>query len=96
MKLMGRDPHKFGHNGDIDLASIAEVSFPTNAVINYLPVAEIRERAAACHASQGGAQNSSGGLIARIRRRLGAKDLFMRAYPPAEKKIEHDLFDGIE
>ena len=96
MRLIGKDPHKFGRNGDIDLASIAEVSFPKNAVIDFLPVAEIREQAAACHASQGGTQITSGGLIGRIRRFFGSKDLFMRAYPPADRHIERDLFEGLE
>jgi LmbE family N-acetylglucosaminyl deacetylase len=96
MKLIGRDPHKFGRNGDIDLAEIASVSFPVNAVINFLPVAELREQAAACHASQGGTQITSGGLIGKIRRALSAKDQFMRAYPPATRHIEKDLFEGIE
>ncbi len=96
MRLMGRDPHKFGRNGDIDLAAIAEVSFPKNAVIDYRSVAEIRELAAACHASQGGTQITSGGLIGRIRRFFGSKDLFMRAYPTPTKRIERDLFEGIE
>ena len=96
MKFVGRDPHKFGRNGDIDLASIAEVSFPVNAVINYLPVVEIREAAAACHASQGGTQITGGGIIGRIRRAFGAKDQFMRAYPPATRHVERDLFESIE
>ena len=96
MRLMGKDPHKFGRNGDIDLASIAEVSFPVNAMINYYSVAEIRNAAAACHASQGGTQITSSGLIGRIRSVLGAKDPFMRAYPKPNRRIERDLFDGIE
>ncbi|MHC1740735.1 MAG: PIG-L deacetylase family protein [Anaerolineaceae bacterium] len=96
MKLLGKDPHKFGRNQDIDLAAIAEVSFPVNAVIHYLPVADLREKAAACHASQGGTQVTSGGIIGQIRRAFGAKDLFMRAYPPASRHVEKDLFEGIE
>ena len=97
MKLMGKDPSKFGRNGDIDLESIAKVSFPVNAVVNYFQVAEKKDRAAACHASQGGTQiTSGGGIIGKIRHFFGAKDQFMRAYPPADKFIEHDLFEGLE
>jgi LmbE family N-acetylglucosaminyl deacetylase len=96
MRIMGRDPHKFGRNGDIDLASIAEVSFPKNAVINFREVAEVREQAAACHASQGGTQITSGGLIGMIRRYFGSKDLFMRAFPQPDRHIEKDLFEGIK
>jgi LmbE family N-acetylglucosaminyl deacetylase len=95
MRMLGKDPHKFGRNGDIDLASIAEVSFPRNAVINYYSVAEIRNEAAAHHASQGGTQITSSGLIGRIRNLFGSKDLFMRAYPKPDKHIEHDLFEGV-
>ena len=97
MKIVGKDPHKFGRNGDIDLASIAEVSFPVNAVINYYPVAEIRNQAAACHASQGGTQITSGsGIIGMFRRFFGSKDQFMQAYPKPDRKIVHDLFEGID
>jgi LmbE family N-acetylglucosaminyl deacetylase len=97
MRLMGKDPSKFGRNGDIDLESIAKVSFPVNAVINYFSVADKKDRAAACHASQGGTQiTSGGGIIGRIRHFFGARDQFMRAYPPATKFREKDLFEGIE
>ena len=96
MRLLGRDPRKFGRNGDIDLEAIASVSFPTHARIDYRTVAEVRNQAAACHASQGGTQITSKGLIGRIRSFIGSKDLFMRAYPPPTRHIETDLFEGIE
>jgi len=97
MRLMGKDPHKFGRNGDIDLAAIVEVSFPVNAVINYYPVAEIRNQAAACHASQGGTQiTSGGGVIGMFRRFFGSKDQFMQAYPKPGRGVVHDLFEGID
>jgi LmbE family N-acetylglucosaminyl deacetylase len=96
MKLTGRDPHKFGRNGDIDLAAIAEVSFPINAVINYLPVAELRERAAACHASQGGTQMTGRSLVGTIRRFFDSKDTFMRVFPAPTKHVEKDLFEGMD
>ena len=96
MRLLGRDPRKFGRNGDIDLEAIASVSFPTNARIDYSAVAEVRDRAAACHASQGGTQITGKGLIGRLRSFLGSKDLFMRAYPTPTRHIEKDLFEGIE
>jgi LmbE family N-acetylglucosaminyl deacetylase len=96
MRLVGKNPHKFGRNQDIDLVSIAEVRFPIHAVIRYYPVAELRDRAAACHASQGGTQITSGGVIGRIRQFFGAKDPFMRAYPEPTRHIEKDLFEGLE
>jgi len=57
-------------------------------------VARARERAAACHASQGGSQMSKGfrGFIARVAN--GTTDTFMQAYPLVEKlkKVRKDLF----
>jgi N-acetyl-1-D-myo-inositol-2-amino-2-deoxy-alpha-D-glucopyranoside deacetylase len=95
MPLLGRNPHKFGHNGDIDLVSIAEVSFPTHASIDYAPVAEIRAQAAACHSSQGGVSMGRG-LQGWIMRLAGQRENFMRAYPEVvNRKIEKDLFEGV-
>lgn len=96
MPLVGRDPRKFGKNGDIDLKSIADADFPTHAVIDYRSVAEIRDQASACHASQGGQQMVKGPL-GKIRRLLGSKETFMRAIPPASSAVkEQDLFEGIQ
>jgi N-acetyl-1-D-myo-inositol-2-amino-2-deoxy-alpha-D-glucopyranoside deacetylase len=95
MRLFGKDPRKFGRNGDIDLVSIAEVSFPTHARIGYRAVAKIKDEAAACHASQGGPQMSSGWMGA-LRRLTASTDTFMQAFPPpASKKQVRDLFDGV-
>ena len=95
-RLIGRDPSKFGKNHDIDLASIAEIEFPTHALVDYRPVARIREEAAACHASQGG-QSMNRGLQGAVSRLFNRGDSYMRAYPEPEpgEPVEHDLFNGI-
>jgi len=94
MRLFGKDPHHFGKNRDIDIASLVAVKFPVNVRVNYREVARARERAAACHASQGGSQMSKGfrGFIARVAN--GTTDTFMQAYPLVEKrkKVRKDLF----
>ena len=96
MPLFGKDPHKFGKNGDIDLAAILETSFPVNARINYKKVAEIRDQASACHASQGG-DRSSGYLVTWLLRQISSYESFMRAVPePVRGHLERDLFEGIE
>jgi LmbE family N-acetylglucosaminyl deacetylase len=93
MKLFGKDPRKFGKNGDIDLQSIAEVRFPIDARVDYREVSDIRDKASACHASQGGARITSGAM-GFVRKIFGISDQYMRAYPPPGKK-EKDLFEGI-
>ena len=94
MKLFGRDPHKFGKNKDIDLAAIAEVDFPTNAVIDYRAVADIRDEAARCHASQASGSFTSG-IFGWLRRMLASKEMYMRAVPPPSTKVERDLFEDL-
>lgn len=95
LRLFGRDPRKFGQNGDIDLVSIAEVSFPTHAAIDYRSVAKLRDEASACHASQGGKQ-MTGGILGWVRRLFNSRDSFMQAYPPpTDKNIISDLFAGV-
>jgi N-acetyl-1-D-myo-inositol-2-amino-2-deoxy-alpha-D-glucopyranoside deacetylase len=96
LPVFGRDPHKWGKNGDIDLASLAIEDFPVHAEVDFSPVAKIRDEAAACHASQGGKDMSRGiqGMIFKLFRRT---ETYMRAYPqpkPGEKR-ENDLFEGL-
>ncbi len=94
-RLIGKDPRKFGTNQDIDMVAISEVEFPISTRINCRDVADIRDAASACHASQGGT-SMAGGFIGWIRRQFGSMEEYMRAFPPvSEKHIERDLFEGI-
>ena len=95
MPIFGQNPRQVGTNKDIDLVSIAEVSFPTHARIDYRQVLKARDEASACHASQGGGR-LIGGPLNGLRRFLAAYETFMRAYPvPAQQaRIELDLFEG--
>lgn len=94
-RLLGRDPRKFGANRDIDLAAIAEVDFPITTRIHFREVADIRDAASACHASQGGTSMASG-VVGWFRRMFDSTEVYMRAIPPAEKgEKETDLFAGI-
>jgi LmbE family N-acetylglucosaminyl deacetylase len=94
MPLIGKDPRHFGQNKDIDFVEIANASFPINARIRYTTVAEQRDQASACHASQGGKQMAKG-PIGWMRRMIGSQETFMRAQPAPEKGVvEKDLFAG--
>ena len=95
MPLFGKDPHRFGLNGDIDLVPLAAEDFPVHARINYKEVLELKEAASACHASQG-AMAPSSGLMRYAFRLAAGVDQFTRAYPPPEPGLrERDLFDGL-
>ena len=93
LPLFGRDPHKFGSNGDIDLAAIAAMDFPTHARINIRSVLWKKEKAGACHASQGGGR-LGGNLVGFLMRIFSSSEDYMRAYPAPTKreKVARDLF----
>ncbi len=97
MPLFGRDPHHFGQNQDIDLASLVTEDFPIHARIDYRAVLDLKMDASACHASQGGMGLAGGPWFLRFASRLASgRDDFMRAYPPAEAGLrERDLFSGL-
>ena len=94
MPVFGRDPRRFGRNGDIDLAEIASVDFPLHAFIDFRQVADAKAQAAACHASQGGPPTT--GLMGWLFRLAGGSETFTRAYPPPTPGLrETDLFEGV-
>ncbi len=97
MPLFGKDPTKWGRNGDINLKELAEVDFPVHARVNIRSVVEKKRKASEAHASQGGMQMRRG-LMGFISRVFGEREDFMRAYPPvpANYKTAADLFEGIE
>ena len=93
MRLLGRDPSKWGRNGDIDLRAIAGVEFPVHAVIDIRSVRSIKEQAAACHHSQGGGL-VRGGMMGLFSRLFNTRETFMRGRPvaqPGEGRV-NDLF----
>ena len=95
MPLFGKDPKKFGRNGDIDLTDLI-VDFPTHVRMDLRSVSEIKRHASEQHASQGGGQMRRG-LMGFITKVFGESEDYMRAYPPVNGsfKRKHDLFDGI-
>ena len=97
MPLFGRDPHRFGQNSDIDIASLAEVDFPIHATISLTKQSiQKRNEAEACHTSQSNDGPPRPGLLSFIRNLFGRRDLYMRAHPLADSHLhEKDLFDGL-
>lgn len=96
IRLLGGDPTRWGRNKDINLASLAEVDFPTHVRLDYRAVAEKKTLASACHASQGGSQMRRG-FIGWVFRLFGESETFMQAYPPLTGKppLSRDLFAGL-
>lgn len=95
MPLLGKDPRKFGRNGDIDLTELI-ADFPVHVSVDIRPVAEVKRKAGEQHASQGGIQMRRG-LMGFITKVFGEREDYMRAYPPVNGNFvkKRDLFDGI-
>ncbi len=96
LKLLGKDPTKFGRNNDIDLEMLAgDADYPAHYRINYSNVAELKEKASNCHASQQNFGTQSPWLMRVAQRFTAVKDQFMQAYPEVKDNFRaRDLFVG--
>ncbi|NDJ51909.1 MAG: GlcNAc-PI de-N-acetylase [Chloroflexi bacterium] len=100
MRLVGRNPKKFGRNKDIDLTAIAQHDYPIHARIRNAHRKQAQD-AVECHTSQLGKppKNIIDKGIRALRRLLSpGVDTFMRARPevkPGVRLRETDLFAGL-
>jgi LmbE family N-acetylglucosaminyl deacetylase len=95
LPLLGRDPTKFGRNGDINLREIAGHDYPATTRIDVWPYYAIKQQAAQCHASQiDGGPGIFGRFPRFIQRRLNGYEMFRRVAPGAagQRLLEQDLF----
>jgi len=98
MRLTGRDPAKFGRNGDIDLKAIAAHDYPPTTRIDVWPYYAIKQQAAACHTSQlAGGPAMFDRLPRLLRRRLNGYETFRLVEPSVagQRLKERDLFEGV-
>lgn len=97
LPLWGKDPRKWGRNGDIDLTDL-RADFPIHVRVDIRRVEAIKRAAGAQHASQGGGLTSNRlSLVGIINWFFGRQENFMQAYPPVNERFARkgDLFDGI-
>ena len=94
LRLRGQDPTAVGRNKDVDLTHLGYPQENLHTAINFSPYWDIKMRASAAHASQGGA-GISGLLPAWLQKRLLATESYIRAYPPTPDGFrDYDLFNG--
>lgn len=96
MPLVGIDPSRFGRNKDVDLKALVDVDFPVHVRVDTRSVSDVAQAAALCHASQGGGQMRSG-VMGFVRRMIGDREEYMRAYPPVQngRRLGGDLLKGV-
>lgn len=96
LPFFGKDPSKFGRNGDINMKELAQTVFPVHVRLNVRAVSKTKSLASACHRSQGGGQ-MRGGRMNIITKVFGETEDYMRAFPPVGKDFRrrNDLFENI-
>lgn len=93
--LVGRDPRKFGKNGDIDLTEVVQWETPVHARIDVSKYLDVKLAASACHKSQGGPMEMTKRLPGWLVRRMFGSEGFTQAIPePKRGKVIQDLFPG--
>ena len=97
-RLVGKDPRRFGQNGDVDLVRAVEQAGRVTTRLDNRAYAEQKELASACHRSQGGGMAFFSRLPRRLRHRFLGDESFARIMPPAPDgtPLETDLFAGID
>jgi mycothiol S-conjugate amidase len=97
LRLLGRDPRRFGQNNDIDAIRVVEETTPITTRIDCAAWLEPNLRARMCHRSQLGGMPPFNRLPRAITRRLLGAEHFTRVVPPwdAAKDLERDLFAGV-
>jgi mycothiol S-conjugate amidase len=96
MRLLGRDPRRFGQNKDVDAIRVLEETTPITTTIDCADWLEPNIRARMCHRSQLDGMPPYDRLPRVINRRLLGAEHFTRVIPPweAASEPERDLFAG--
>ena len=97
LPLVGKNPSRWGVNGDINLRQIAEWGQNAAVQIDIRRYLKRKMEASACHLSQTAPMRDTW-LPGWFRRWLIGVESFTRAYPLVgdEAKVERDLFAGID
>jgi len=97
LRLLGRDPARFGRNQDINLAEIATWDQQVTTRIDISRYLDLKQKAGECHKSQAGPGGMFSWLPGPIRRRVLGSESFTRAQPPVAGKFssETDRVAGI-
>lgn len=95
LRLLRRDPTRFGRNHDIDLTGLGTPEEMINTEIDVGDYLKVQQRASAEHRSQGGGPSFERYMPDFVYRFLFGHDAYIRAYPTAGAGAENDLFAGV-
>ena len=94
LRLLGRDPARFGRNQDINLAEIATWDQQVTTRVDTSHYLDLKQKASECHKSQAGPSGMFSWMPGPLRRRVMGAETFTRAQPPVngKAKLETDIF----
>ncbi|GAB4529200.1 MAG: PIG-L family deacetylase [Anaerolineae bacterium] len=92
--LRGQDPRHFGQNHDVDLTRVGVPDEQIQVRLDIGRYIQIKEKASACHRSQGGA-GAQRWLPAFLRRRFMRYEFLAQLEPPGAGP-HYDVFEGLE
>ncbi len=96
LRLLRRDPRRFGENSDVDLVEAARQVTTATTTVSTRAVAELKLAAMRCHASQLGGMARVAEMPGPLRRRFFSTEHFTRMVPAWEGgRREQDLFEGL-
>jgi LmbE family N-acetylglucosaminyl deacetylase len=94
LRLQGQNPRRYGRQGDVDLTQVGVPDRSIHVRLDVEAYRSIKEKAGACHTSQGGGSRRWRTGPRWLRRRSMGFEYFVQAHPqPAQK--HHELFEGI-
>jgi LmbE family N-acetylglucosaminyl deacetylase len=94
LRFLGRDPRRFGQNQDVDLTQVGVPDEHVQVRLDVGPYVVVKERASACHRSQGG-RGAQRVLPAFLRHRFMRYEFFVQVEPPGAQP-HTDLFQGLD
>jgi LmbE family N-acetylglucosaminyl deacetylase len=92
MRLLGRDPRRFGQNQDVDLTRVGVPDDQIQVRLDVGRYVPVKEEAGRCHQSQGGG-GAQRWLPGFLRRRFMRYEFFVQLVPPGAGP-HSDLFEG--
>ncbi len=98
LRLLGRDPRRFGQNNDIDAVRIIEETTPITTTIDCGDWVEPNIRSKLCHRSQLSGTPFYDRMPRVLARRMLGSEHFTRVIPAwgGSAECERDLFAGVE
>jgi LmbE family N-acetylglucosaminyl deacetylase len=92
IRLLGRDPRRFGQNQDVDLTRVGVPDDQIQVRLDVGPYMPVKEEAGRCHQSQGGG-GAQRWLPGFMHRRFMRYEFFVQLEPPGAGP-HRDLFEG--